>query len=46
MTHLNTLLKLKQSGELNYSQIPNALLKKLSEESLIEIKTLSAKRKR
>lgn len=46
MTHLNTLLKLKQSGELNYSQIPNALLKKLSEESLIEIKTLSAKRKK
>lgn len=46
MRYLNTLLKLKELGELNYSQVPKALLEKLQDECLIDIKTLSANKKK
>lgn len=46
MTHIKTLLKLKEQGELSYSQLPKALLKQLSDESLVDIKILSATRKK
>ena len=46
MKHLKTLLKLFEQGELNYSQLPKTLLEQLKDESLIEIKTLSGKRKK
>jgi len=46
MQHLKTLLKLKENGELNYSQVPQTLINELKDEMLIDVITLSAKRKK
>jgi len=46
MKHLKTLLKLKEYGELNYSTVPKTLITLLKDEMLIDIITLSSKRKR
>ncbi|MEA2018609.1 MAG: hypothetical protein U9N59_09185 [Campylobacterota bacterium] len=46
MKHLKTLLRLKEQGELNYSQIPKTLIDELKEEMLIDIVVISAKRKK
>ncbi|MEA3289230.1 MAG: hypothetical protein U9Q04_03520 [Campylobacterota bacterium] len=46
MKHLKSLLKLKENKELNYSQLPNTLIKELLEEDLIVIKTITPKRKK
>lgn len=46
MKYKNTLCLLKKNKELNYSQVPKDLLSKLKDEGLIEIKILSAKRKK
>jgi len=46
MKYKNTLCLLKKNKELNYSQVPKDLLTKLKDEGLIEIKILSAKRKK
>ena len=46
MRYINTLLKLKEFGELNFSQVPKILIKQLQDEFLIEIKTISAKKKK
>lgn len=46
MRYLNTLLKLKELGELNFSQVPKILLKQLQDEFLIEVKTISGKKKK
>ena len=46
MRYIKTLLKLKELGELNYSQLPQTLIKELRDENLIEIKTLSANKKK
>ncbi len=46
MRYLSTLLKLKTQKELNYSVLPKALVTQLLDEGLIEIKTLSANKKK
>jgi len=46
MRYLQTLLKLKKDKELNYSAVPQSLLKKLLEENLVSIVTLTPKRKK
>ncbi|MEA2050101.1 MAG: hypothetical protein U9O56_05170 [Campylobacterota bacterium] len=46
MKHIKTLLKLKEQGELNYSAVPKSLIDHLKDEMLIDIITLSAKRKK
>jgi len=46
MKYLQTLLKLKKNKELNYSAVPQSLLKKLLEENLVSISTLTPKRKK
>lgn len=46
MRYLNTLLKLKEFGELNFSQVPKTLLQQLQGEDLIDIKIVSARKKK
>lgn len=46
MKHLKTLLKLKEQKELNYSQVPKNLIEELKSENLIEIKIISANKKK
>ncbi|QOY52196.1 DUF7281 domain-containing protein [Candidatus Sulfurimonas baltica] len=46
MRHLSTLLKLKNEKVLNYSQLPKRLLKELLDDGLIEVKTVSANKKK
>ncbi len=46
MKHLKTLIKLLDLGELNYSSVPKSLIIELQDESLIEIKIISANKKR
>jgi len=46
MRYIKTLLKLKEQKELNYSQVPKSLIQELKTENLIEIKTLSANKKK
>lgn len=46
MRYLKTLLKLKEKKEINYSTIPLTLLKKLQDEQLVKVITLSPKRKK
>ncbi|MEA3354779.1 MAG: hypothetical protein U9Q33_13285 [Campylobacterota bacterium] len=46
MRYIKTLLKLKEFGELNYSQVAKPLIDELKNESLIDIKTISKKRKK
>jgi hypothetical protein len=44
--YIKTLLKLKEMGELNYSSLPKILLANLLEESLVEVKTITGRKKR
>lgn len=44
--YMQTLLKLKELKELNYSAVPKELLKQLLDKKLVVVKTLSAKRKK
>lgn len=46
MRYIKTLLKLKEQKELNYSQVPKKLIEELKSENLIEIKTISANKKK
>lgn len=44
--YMQTLLKLKEFQELNYSAVPKELLKQLLDEKLVVVRTISAKRKK
>jgi hypothetical protein len=46
MRYAKILLRLKNEGELNYSIIPKKLLQELLDEELVNIKTLSASKKK
>ncbi len=46
MRYIKTLLKLKEFKELNFSQVPTNLMKQLKDENLIDIKTVSANKKK
>ncbi len=46
MKHINSLIKLLEQKELNYSQLPKTLIESLKAEGLIAIKTISPKRKK
>lgn len=46
MRYLKTLLKLKEEKEVNYSSVPEILLQELQGEQLVQVITLSPKRKK
>ncbi len=46
MRYIKTLQKLRDSGELNFSALPKALLKELLDEDLVYVKSISANRKK